>query len=107
MKKAEVFVHNRRAGILEEKEPGTSYRFKYDKFYEGPPVSLTLPVNTSEFEFDMFPAFFEGFLPEGRRLEAFLLTTKIDRHDLFSQLIAVGKNMVGIVTVRALNRISY
>ena len=46
MRKAEVFVNNRLAGMLEEKEEG-GYRFSYTKEYlevtSSPAVSLTLP----------------------------------------------------------------
>ncbi|MFW5877858.1 MAG: HipA N-terminal domain-containing protein, partial [bacterium] len=43
---------------------------------------------------------FEGLLPEGIQLEGLLKFNKIDRNDLFSQLMAVGDDMVGAVTVK-------
>ena len=60
-----------------------------------------MPFQTSPYEFDRFPPFFEGLLPEGMMLEALLRQTKIDRHDLMSQIIAVGGDLVGNVTVEA------
>jgi serine/threonine-protein kinase HipA len=100
MRKAEVFVHGIRAGILEEIQLGSSYRFTYDPDYSGTPVSLTMPAENEVHEFDRFPPFFEGTLPEGYNLEALLRTCKIDRGDLFSQLVAVGADTVGAITVR-------
>ncbi|MCJ8499682.1 HipA N-terminal domain-containing protein [Desulfatitalea alkaliphila] len=100
MRKADVFMHEVHAGILEELSPGTRYRFTYDPVYEGSPVSLTAPVRPEPYEFEVFPPFLEGLLPEGYNLEALLRALKIDRRDLFSQLLAVGKDMVGAVTVR-------
>jgi len=100
MRRAEVFLHNLKAGLLEEIEAGTRYRFCYEPGYSGPQVSLTMPVQEKPYEYDVFPPFFEGLLPEGFNLEALLRKNKIDRNDLFSQLTAVGEDMVGAVTVR-------
>jgi serine/threonine-protein kinase HipA len=100
MRRAEVFLHNRKAGLLEEIEAGTRYRFCYESGYSGPPVSLTMPVQEEPYEYEVFPPFFEGLLPEGFNLEALLRKNKIDRKDLFSQLMAVGAEMVGAVTVK-------
>lgn len=99
MRKGDVFVHNIHAGVLEEITPRTAFRFTYDSVYNGPPVSLTAPVRSEPYEYDTFPPFLEGLLPEGYNLEALLRALKIDRQDLFSQLLAVGRDMVGAVTV--------
>ncbi len=100
MRKADIFVHGRPAGTLEELKPGGEYRFLYYPKYEGPPVSLTIPVSLEPYMYDRFPPFLEGLLPEGYNLEALLRTCKIDRDDLFSQLMAVGMDMVGAVTAQ-------
>jgi len=100
MRKAEVFVGGNLAGYLEEQTKGTLYRFSYVGGYNGPPVSLTMPVNDRSFTYTSFPPFFDGLLPEGMQLESLLRSLKIDKNDLFSQLLAVGRDMVGTVTVR-------
>ncbi|MDY6789817.1 MAG: HipA N-terminal domain-containing protein [Thermodesulfobacteriota bacterium] len=100
MKKAEVFVNNRRSGILEEITPGKKYQFIYNKGYSGHPISLTMPIADTPYIYDRFPPFFEGLLPEGYNLDALLRVYKIDRNDLFRQLVVVGMDMVGAVTVR-------
>jgi serine/threonine-protein kinase HipA len=100
MKTASIFVHGRLAGRLEELEPGRRYRFVYQIDYKGPPVSLTMPTTLSEYTFDRFPPFFEGLLPEGVMLEGLLKQNKIDQLDYFSQLVAVGGDLVGAVTVK-------
>jgi serine/threonine-protein kinase HipA len=100
MRKADVFMQGKRAGILEEIEKGRRYRFIYFDDYSGPPISLTMPVRERSFDFDRFPPFFDGLLPEGVLLEALLKRRKIDRHDYFSQMLAVGEDLVGAVTVR-------
>lgn len=102
MRRAEIQVHGQRAGLLEELEPGRSYRFVYDPGYQGPPVSLTMPVEAEgAFTYEAFPPFFDGLLPEGAQLEALLRRRKLDRSDLFGQLMTVGRDMVGAVTARS------
>jgi serine/threonine-protein kinase HipA len=59
-----------------------------------------MPVGEKEFEFDRFPPFFDGLLPEGSLLEGLLRLRKIDKFDYLSQLIAVGNDLVGAVTVQ-------
>jgi serine/threonine-protein kinase HipA len=100
MRKAEVSMHGVPAGVLEETEERKAYRFSYLEDYDGPPISLTMPVEKREFSFENFPPFFDGLLPEGILLEGLLKQRKIDKHDYLSQLIAVGNDLVGAVTVR-------
>ncbi len=98
MKKAAIFFQAIRAGTLEQRDDG-SCRFSYEPSYEGQPISLTMPTAQAHYDFDAFPPFFEGLLPEGIQLEALLKQRKIDRNDPFSQLVAVGADLVGAVTV--------
>jgi serine/threonine-protein kinase HipA len=99
MRRADVSFNRRAAGQLIEETPGTSYVFAYDPLYDGPPVSLTMPVRPEPYLFSEFPPFFEGLLPEGMQLEGLLHHGKIARDDRFSQLLAVGADTVGAVTV--------
>jgi serine/threonine-protein kinase HipA len=100
MRKANVFMQGKPAGVLEEIEKGKRYRFTYNDDYAGLPISLTMPVRGRIFNFDRFQPFFDGLLPESVLLEALLKRSKIDRNDFFSQLLAVGENFVGAVSVR-------
>ncbi len=102
MRRARIRIHGEPAAVLDEVAPGESYHLTYGKGYRGPPVSLTLPVREEPYEFDAFPAFLDGLLPEGVRLEALLRLAKIDRADLLGQIFAVGEDLVGAVTVHAL-----
>jgi serine/threonine-protein kinase HipA len=101
MRKAKVFVNDREAGILIEIKFGDKYVFKYRDGYSGMPVSLTMPVSDKGYEYSAFPPFFEGLLPEGYQLEGLIKFGKVDRNDHFAQLVAVGDDMVGNITVRA------
>jgi serine/threonine-protein kinase HipA len=98
MRKACVKINGILAGILEEISKN-KYRFTYQLNYLDVPVSLTLPVKNIAYEFDNFPPFFEGLLPEGAQLEALLRQSKLDRNDYFGQLLQVGQDLVGAVTV--------
>ena len=100
MRKAKVYVKGREAGTLTEVVQGKEYIFEYLDGYDGLEVSRTMPLKEKVFMFDRFPPFFEGLLPEGIQLEGLLKLKKIDKYDYFSQLIAVGDDMVGVVTVK-------
>lgn len=82
------------------------HTFSYAPGYDGAPVSLALPVRAEPYRFDRFPPFFDGLLPEGWQLEALLRQAKLDRSDLFGQLLAVGADPVGAVTVEATDEAS-
>ncbi len=69
--------------------------------YQGPPVSLTRSTRRRQWHFDRFPPFFDGLLPEGPQLQALLSIRKLDPSDFFGQLLAVGEDVVGDVTVES------
>jgi serine/threonine-protein kinase HipA len=100
MRKAIIFLKGTRAGILTELKQGREYEFEYQENYSGPEISLTMPANVKPYKFDEFPPFFDGLLPEGIQLEGLLKIKKIDRNDLLSQLVAVGEDLTGAVTVK-------
>ncbi len=101
MRKAKVFFDKAIvAGYLSETaNKGSGYLFEYDKNYQGPPVSLSMPLSQKIYHFEAFPPFFEGLLPEGPQLEALLRLAKLDRDDYFGQLLTVGKDLVGAFSV--------
>ncbi len=99
MRSAQVYVGKVLAATLQEIEKNHHYRLIYLPNYQGPPISLTLPVRKEPYDFPHFPTFFDGLLPEGMQLEALLRQAKLDRDDLFGQLLQVGTDMVGAVSV--------
>lgn len=92
-------MHDQLAGTLREIQKRRRYRFSYLKGYKGPAISLTMPTTKRNYDFNRFPPFFDGLLPEGFQLEALLRQRKIDHDDMFSQLLIVGQDLVGAVTV--------
>jgi serine/threonine-protein kinase HipA len=98
-RRAEISQTGELAGWLEQAADGR-WTFSYLAGYAGEPVSLTLPCRAEPYVFESFPAVFEGLLPEGPQLEALLRKHKIDRNDAFGQLVTVGNDLVGSLTVR-------
>lgn len=99
MRKAKVFVKGIEAGGLMEISQGTAYKFEYLEDYNGLEVSRTMMPHKRMYSYDKFPPFFEGLLPEGVQLDGLLKIKKIDKDDLFSQLMAVGAELVGVITL--------
>ena len=100
MRKASVYMQDELAGFLTESTDRANYTFEYIEDYEGLPISLTMPVEKKSFSYNTFPPFFDGVLPEGIMLDGMLRQLKIDKRDYFSQLLAVGEDLVGAVTVK-------
>jgi serine/threonine-protein kinase HipA len=99
MRKAEIYQQGKLAGTLEELDR-SHYRFAYTPGYGGQPISLAIPVREIPYDFDKFPPVFEGLLPEGVQLEALLRQYKVDKRDMFQQLLIVGEDVVGSLTVK-------
>ncbi len=100
-RRAAVFQQDQRAGPLAETKEECS--FQYADGYHGIPVSLTLTIRPEPYLFSRFPPVFEGLLPEGMMRDALLRRLNIDEDDHFSQLISVGGDLVGSITVFAVD----
>ncbi len=98
IRRAEIFQSGILAGYLEESQDG-SWSFAYVEGYAEIPISLTLPVRKQPYVFTAFPAVLDGLLPEGEQLQALLKKQKIDRNDCFTQLVTVGQDLVGSLSV--------
>ena len=100
MRKAKIFVKGVEAGTLTEVKRDNEYVFEYLDKYEGLEISRTMPSDVRVYKFNNFPPFFDGLLPEGIQLEGLLKIRKIDKNDFLSQLIAVGDDLIGVITVK-------
>ena len=101
MRRALLLMHGVKAALLTEHDDG-SFSVSYLPGYAGEPVSLTFPVKEKHQRYQEFPPFLDGLLLEGTMLESFLQRHKIDRDDAFSQLVRLGEDLVGALTVREL-----
>ena len=105
MRKARVFVHGSYAAEFRELDEGRGFEVEYEKDYAGPPISLVMPTSKVLYAYDRFPPFFEGVLPEGVMLSGLLTRCKINADDYFSQLMEVGSDLVGAVTVEPVDEV--
>lgn len=92
-----IFVGETLAGKLLRE--GGQYAFQYESSYLGPPVFLGWDLAKSRREWNTFPAAFDSLLPEGVLLDQLLIKRKLDRGDKWGQLIAVGLDLTGFVSV--------
>ena len=82
MRRAEIYIFGRQAGILEEHDQG--YRFSYSSEYVSSagamPVSLSLPLQNEPYEDKRLFPFFDGLIPLEDGQRAFI-TRRMDRPD--------------------------
>ena len=101
MRRAEVLVQDRLAGVLEEHDLG--YRFTYTQEYQADPsampVSLSLPLQAEPYEDKRLFPFFDGLIPEGWLLELAEATWKLNPRDRMGLLLAWCKDCIGAVSV--------
>lgn len=104
MKKANVYMYEKLAGILTEDENG--FHFQYDPSYlrskEAEPISLTLPLTNIRFESKtMFP-FFDGLIPEGWLLDIAQKNWKLNPRDRMGILLKACQDCIGSVSIEAI-----
>ena len=104
MRQVDVYVNNRKAGVLTEKHPGSGYCFRYDSDYlasDAPSISVTLSKRKDSYESSTLFPFFANLLPEGANRKVICRTLRIDEHDLFGILSAMaGKDFIGGVHIK-------
>ena len=104
MRQVNVYVNDRKAGVLTEMHPGTGYSFKYDPEYllsDAPSVSVSLSKRNASYESASLFPFFANMLPEGANRKVICRTLRIDEHDLFGILTAMaGKDFIGGVHIK-------
>lgn len=92
-----IFVGDRLAGHLTRESK--AYLFEYLPEYDDPPVFLGWDRQQQRRGWKEFPPAFDGLLPEGILLDQLLAKHKLDKADKWGQLIAVGRDVTGFVSV--------
>ena len=104
--RAIVFYRDKEAGELLKKADG--YEFTYKPGYlsdpNSMPISLAMPLSQNKYESPVFFPFFDGLLPEGWLLELICSSAKIDKNDKFHLLLYTGKDPVGAVSIRPVEK---
>ncbi len=105
MRKAEIKIHDIRAGWLSQEEDG--YHFRYDSGYlnneASQPVSLTLPLQENKFISKILFPFFDGLIPEGWLLDIAQKNWKLNQRDRMGLLLTCCKDCIGAVSVHPVN----
>ncbi len=100
MRKANVYMHDRWAGILSETDEG--YEFTYLPEYvtsAAEAVSLTLPLRNKPYISRVMFPFFDGLIPEGWLLDIAEKNWKLDKRDRMGLLLACCKDCIGAVSI--------
>ncbi|CAN5214852.1 HipA N-terminal domain-containing protein [soil metagenome] len=101
-RKADIYVNDTKAGVLEETEFG--YRFQYDHDYHSQensePVSFTLPLQQEPYESQVLYPFFDGLIPEGWLLDVVEETWKMNPKDRMGLLLVSCRDTIGNISVR-------
>ncbi|OUJ67853.1 HipA N-terminal domain-containing protein [Hymenobacter crusticola] len=104
MRRAEIRMYGRLAGLLTQDEQG--YTFVYAPEYlhtpTAEPISLTLPLRPAPYvERVLFP-FFDGLIPEGWLLAVAERNWKLNARDRMGLLLACCQDCIGAVSVHPL-----
>lgn len=104
MRQLNVFVNDKKAGLLTEDAPGKGYTFTYCSDYlnsDGPAVSVTLPKREEPYKSEHLFPFFANIIPEGANRRVICRSLRIDEKDLFGILSAMaGQDFIGAVEVK-------
>ncbi len=104
MRKCEVYVHGKFAGILEESVNPKGYVFNYDNNYvseNSEPICLAMPVRKDPYMSDVLFPYFFNMLSEGENRAMQSAMLHLDKEDDFGILLETAQiDTVGAVTVK-------
>lgn len=100
-RKAEVYMKEMLAGLLEEVATGYAFAYKdaYVQDTNAQAVSNTLPLQKKQFESNVLFPFFDGLIPEGWLLDIAEKNWKLNEKDRMGLLLTFCKNCIGAVSV--------
>ena len=108
MRQLNVYVNERKAGVLTEINPGEGYSFQYDSDYQlsdAPSISVTLSKKRDRYESSTLFPFFANMIPEGANRKVICRLHKIDENDLFGILTAMaGTDFIGGTHIKAISQ---
>jgi serine/threonine-protein kinase HipA len=102
VERADIYKAGRKAATLTHTSEGVRFEYEANWVDEGgEPIATTLPVTKQPLirPGGSVPAYFEGLLPEGRRLDVLLKQIKTSADDELSLVLAIGADAVGNVQV--------
>ncbi|MDQ1245836.1 MAG: HipA protein, partial [Actinomycetota bacterium] len=102
VERADIYKAGQLAAHLTRTRDGVRFDYSPDWLASGgPPVASTLPLTNPPLirPGGAVPAYFEGLLPEGRRMGALRRATKTSADDELTLLLGVGADAIGDVQV--------
>jgi serine/threonine-protein kinase HipA len=102
VQQADVYKAGRKAATLTRTPDGVRFEYEANWVKEsGEAIATSLPVTQKPLirPGGSVPAYFEGLLPEGRRLDVLITQIKTSADDELSLLLAIGADAVGNVEV--------
>ncbi|WNN48690.1 HipA N-terminal domain-containing protein [Siccibacter colletis] len=97
LRRVAVRLYGEPVGVLEQSDAG--FCFTYHADYQGPPLSLSLPVSQRSFPRATLHPFFVSLAPEGWLKRRYSQIQHLDEKDLLGMLIHNGKNLIGAVQI--------
>ncbi len=97
-RQAQVYFEKELAGTLEETDEG--YRFSYLANYQGPAVSLTLPLRQEAYESKILFPFFDNLIPEGWLLHLVESNWKVNPRDRMGLLLSLCEDTIGAISIK-------
>lgn len=104
MKRANIYMRQKLAGILIENEAGYLFQYlpEYLQSNDAEAVSLTLPLREEQYESRVLFPFFDGLIPEGWLLDIVEKNWKVNLRDRMSLLLLCCKDCIGAVSVESI-----
>jgi len=102
MDKADVYLRDRKVGMLERLDRGYSFTYlsSYVAEQGAEEIALSLPLREESYRTDYnLPAFFDGLIPEGWMLQLAARTFDVKITDRFELLLATAYAPIGAVRV--------
>lgn len=101
MKKANVYMYDKLAGMLIEDENG--FHFQYEENYlkneAAEAISLTLPLTENKYHNNTLFPFFDGLIPEGWLLDIAQKNWKLNPRDRMEILLKTCQDCIGAVSI--------
>lgn len=108
MRKGEVYIHDKRAGVIVETDSPREYVFTYYPEYiadhDNPEVCLAMPLRSEPYRSPYLFPFFFNMLSEGANRKIQSTLHRISINDDFGIMLATaGNDTAGAVTVKPLD----
>ena len=101
MRKAEIYLYGRLAGLLTEDEQGYAFQYAEEYLQDNPiPISVNLPLRKAPFMDKVLFPFFDGLIPEGWLLNIASRNWKLNPRDRMGLLLACCRDCIGAASVR-------